>query len=213
MTSRRTFLVRLAGGSAAVLVAGRRAGAQQRGMIMHDSSIVRDSTNLFAMDQSAARTVQRPPKPGAKPSMTPLERDALERRIHCQCGCTLDVFTCRTTDFSCQVSPAMHRDVMALVEGGYDAQEIIDAFVGEYGERARMAPKKSGFNLLAWLTPGAAVIVGGGALVVFLRRLGRRSAVTAAATAQRSADVPNSVGATSEELARLDAAVKGETSE
>ena len=40
----------------------------------------------------------------------------------------------------------MHRDVVALVNGGYTAQEIIDAFVGVYGERVRMAPKKSGFN-------------------------------------------------------------------
>ena len=29
----------------------------------------------------------------------------------------------------------MHRDVIALVEGGYSAQEIIDAFVETYGER------------------------------------------------------------------------------
>jgi cytochrome c-type biogenesis protein CcmH len=207
MTSRRAFLMRLAGGSASLLVAGRRAGAQQRGA-MHDSSIVRDSTNLFAMDQSAAQPVRLPPKPGAKPSMTALDRDALERRIHCQCGCTLDVFTCRTTDFSCQVSPAMHRDVMALVEGGYGAEEIIDAFVGQYGERARMAPKKSGFNLLAWLTPGAAVVVAGGLLAVFLRRLGHKPAASAASVAFR-----NNVGATSDELAQLDAAVKGENAE
>ena len=163
-TTRRDFLARIAGASAAAAVMSRTVGAQQRGQ-MHDSSIVRrDTTNLFAMDQSAARTVQRPPKPGATAVLTPGQRDDLEHRIRCQCGCTLDVFTCRTTDFSCQVSPAMHRDVMALVEGGYDAQEIIDAFVGTYGERARMAPTKSGFNLLAWFAPGGAVILGGASL-------------------------------------------------
>src|SRR6185295_16795915 len=118
---------------------------------------------------------RRPPKPGAKASMSRDERDALEHRIRCQCGCTLDVFTCRTTDFSCQVSPAMHRDVMALVEGGYDAQEIIDAFVGAYGERALMAPSKSGFNLVGWLTPGIALLAGAVALFVVLRRWGSRS--------------------------------------
>ena len=31
----------------------------------------------------------------------------------------------------------MHRDVMALVEGGYGAQEIIDAFVGDATVSAR----------------------------------------------------------------------------
>ena len=205
-TTRRDFLARIAGASAAAAVMSRTAGAQQRGQ-MHDSSIVRrDTTNLFAMDQSAARTVQRPPKPGATAVLTPGQRDDLEHRIRCQCGCTLDVFTCRTTDFSCQVSPAMHRDVMALVEGGYDAQEIIDAFVGTYGERARMAPTKSGFNLLAWFAPGGAVILGGAAILMVLRRWNAEKAEFAAA--QRS--VPSSVAATSDELARLDAAVRGD---
>jgi len=205
-TTRRDFLARIAGASAAAAVISRTAGAQQRGQ-MHDSSIVRrDTTNLFAMDQSAARTVQRPPKPGATAVLTPGQRDDLEHRIRCQCGCTLDVFTCRTTDFSCQVSPAMHRDVMALVEGGYDAQEIIDAFVGTYGERARMAPTKSGFNLLAWFAPGGAVILGGAAILMVLRRWNAEKAELAAA--QRS--VPSSVAATSDELARLDAAIRGD---
>ena len=205
-TTRRDFLARIAGASAAAAVMSRAVGAQQRGQ-MHDSSIVRrDTTNLFAMDQSAARTVQRPPKPGATAVLTPGQRDDLEHRIRCQCGCTLDVFTCRTTDFSCQVSPAMHRDVMALVEGGYDAQEIIDAFVGTYGERARMAPTKSGFNLLAWFAPGGAVILGGAAILMVLRRWNAEKAELAAA--QRS--VPSSVAATSDELARLDAAIRGD---
>ncbi len=204
-TTRRDFLARIAGASAAAAVISRTAGAQ-RGQ-MHDSSIVRrDTTNLFAMDQSAARTVQRPPKPGATAVLTPGQRDDLEHHIRCQCGCTLDVFTCRTTDFSCQVSPAMHRDVMALVEGGYDAQEIIDAFVGTYGERARMAPTKSGFNLLAWFAPGGAVILGGAAILMVLRRWNAEKAELAAA--RRS--VPSSVAATSDELARLDAAVRGD---
>jgi cytochrome c-type biogenesis protein CcmH len=204
--TRRDFLARIAGASAAAVFVSRTAGAQQRGQ-MHDSSIVRrDTTNLFAMDQSAARTVQRPPKPGATALLTTGQRDDLEHRIRCQCGCTLDVFTCRTTDFSCQVSPAMHRDIMALVEGGYDAQEIIDAFVGAYGEKARMAPTKSGFNLLAWFAPGGAVILGGAAILMVLRRWNAEKAALAAA--QRS--VPSSVAATSDELARLDAAVRGD---
>ena len=62
-TTRRDFLARVAGASAAAAVVSRTAGAQQRGQ-MHDSSIVRrDTTNLFAMDQSAARPVRLPPKP------------------------------------------------------------------------------------------------------------------------------------------------------
>jgi cytochrome c-type biogenesis protein CcmH len=204
MTTRRAFVARIASGSAALVVGSRLASAQQRGVV-HDSAVGRDTTNLFAMDQMAAMPVKLPPKPGATPSMTPLERDALERRIHCQCGCTLDVFTCRTTDFSCQVSPSMHRDVMALVEGGYGAQEIIDAFVHTYGERALMAPAKSGFNLLAWVTPGAALITGAVVLTYMLRRLGRKPVAATPALLPTG-----STSATPDELARLEAAVRGE---
>ena len=134
------------------------------------------TSNLFDMNQGAARTVTRPPKPGARPSMNADTRDALEHQIRCQCGCTLDVYTCRTTDFSCQVSPAMHRDVMALVEGGYSAQEILDAFVGTYGERALMAPKKEGFNWAGYLVPFGALAAGAAAVLVVLRGMQRGSA-------------------------------------
>ncbi len=194
MTNRRQFLLQLVAGSTAVPIVARIASAQQRGMI-HDSMIVRDSQNLFAMDQSAAKTVTLPPKPNAVPVLTDRERDDLEHRIHCQCGCTLDVFTCRTTDFSCQVSPAMHRDVMELVKGGYGAQEIIDAFVGQYGQRVLMAPKKSGLDLVAWVLPGTAVLAGGGVLALLLKRWGERApkrvmptvATNVDATARRNA--------------------------
>jgi cytochrome c-type biogenesis protein CcmH len=211
MTTRREFFGRVAGaGSAMVLLAARNAAGQQRG-VMHDSSVAQESSNLFDMDQSAAKQVRLPPKPNAVPLLTNDQRDDLEHRIHCQCGCTLDVYTCRTTDFSCQVSPAMHRDVLALVEGGYSAQEIIDAFVGVYGERALMAPKKSGFNLLAWFAPGTAVVIGAFALVALMRRWGKASQTPRVAAARPSA-IPG-VDATPDELARLEAAVKGDRAE
>lgn len=186
-----------------MLLMARGANAQQRGVI-HDSLVVRDTQNLFAMDQSAARPVRLPPKPNAVRLLTADQRDELEHRIHCQCGCTLSVYICRTTDFSCRVSPAMHRDVVALVEGGYSAQEIIDAFVDTYGETALMAPKKSGFNLVGWLTPGIAVLVAGGLVLQLLRRWGRNR------DQQMAAATPLNVDGTPEELARLEAAVKGD---
>lgn len=195
---RREFLGRLAAGGVAVFAA-RELAAQ-------DAAPPQGATsNLFDMNQEAARRVQRPAKPGAAPSMNADQRDALEHQIRCQCGCTLDVYTCRTTDFSCQVSPAMHRDVMALVEGGYSAPEIIDAFVDTYGERVLMAPKKEGFNWAGYIVPFAAV--GGGAVAVaaVLRGMHRRSEQVAAS---RTAAAPALGGASADELARLEAAIR-----
>ncbi len=103
---------------------------------------------------------------------------AIEHRLACSCGCTLDIFTCRTTDFTCTYSPELHREVVELDRAGKSAQEILDAFVAKYGEKALMAPRPEGFNLWGYLLPGSAILVAGGALVAFVSR--RRVAVAAA---------------------------------
>ena len=129
------------------------------------------------------------------------EIQAIEQQLACNCGCTLDVFTCRTTDFSCTYSPALHREVLALRNQGKSAREILDAFVQKYGEKALMAPKPQGFNLWGYLLPGAAVAVAGLALAAVLRR---REAVQAAAEPA----TPPQVTASPEELERLQTALR-----
>ena len=197
---RREFLGAL--GAGGMIFGARALGAQQAVGGAEQSS---GSSNLGPMDQGAARRVVRPPKAGARAALSNDERDAVERQIRCQCGCTLDVYVCRTTDFSCQVSPAMHRDVIALVEGGHSAQEIIDAFVDAYGEVALMAPKKEGFNWAGYLVPFGALAAGGALLVTFLRRMQVRAAAQPAPVRASTAD--SSLGS-ADELARLDAAIR-----
>jgi cytochrome c-type biogenesis protein CcmH len=202
---RRDFLARVALGGAGVLLAPRLAA--QAGAPRPDGAGPAQGTtsNLFDMDQEAAKTVRRPPKRDAVASMTPDQRDALEHDLRCQCGCTLDVYTCRTTDFTCQVSPTMHGDVMSLVEGGYSAQEILDAFVGTYGERALMAPKREGFNWAGYLVPFAALGGGAAALVAVLRGMQRRIPPPGRVPGGASA---SGVRASEDELAKLEAAIR-----
>lgn len=147
------------------------------------------------------RPVTLPPKANAQASMTDAERDQLEHQIHCQCGCNLDVYTCRTTDFACSVSPAMHADVLGLVSGGHTAPEILAAFKAVYGEKVLMAPAKSGFNLVGYTMPFIAL--GAGAVIVasLLKRWKVRSRAVAVAEVHH-------IDATEAELAALDAAVK-----
>ncbi|MGH7594151.1 MAG: cytochrome c-type biogenesis protein CcmH, partial [Gemmatimonadales bacterium] len=110
----------------------------------------------------------------ASAPLGPLDNDpgviAIERRLRCTCGCTLDVYTCRTTDFSCTYSPAMHQDVVARVEQGATPDQIIQAFVNRYGETVLMAPAARGFNLAGYLVPGLTVAGLGLALVAWLSR-------------------------------------------
>lgn len=196
--NRREWLVAAAG--VGLALSNRVLGGQQQ-------------PNFSPMDQSAYRPVLRDPKPGAAPSMTPEERDRLERELKCQCTCILDVYTCRTTDFTCSVSPAMHRDVMRLVEGGYTAQEIKDAFVATYGEVALTAPVKQGFNWAGYFVPSVVMATGGIILTLMIRRWTARAAANAPVVAAGSASgaaVAPGIDASADELARLEKALREE---
>ena len=128
---------------------------------------------------------------------------AIEHRLACNCGCTLDVFTCRTTDFTCTYSPKLHREVVAMDKAGKSAEEILDAFVAEYGEKALMAPKPQGFNLWGYLLPGSLILAAGAGLFAFIsrRRLAVADAGSAVPGAASGAEPPR--GATPEEMERL----------
>ena len=120
---------------------------------------------------------------------------AIELKLACNCGCTLDVFTCRTTDFSCTYSPKLHQEVLALRNQGLTAQQVLDAFVAKYGEKALMAPKPEGFNLAGYLVPGIVITAAGGVLAWLI---GRRRVVAAT-----EGPAPAPTEASGEELARL----------
>jgi len=155
------------------------------------------------------KPVRRPPKAGAARVLDDKQVETLERTLACPCPCTLDIYTCRTTDFTCGISPAMHRDVMRLIAGGYSEQEILDAFVETYGEVALTAPKKEGFNWAGYFAPGVVLAVGGIALTVLLRKW-RAEAQLSAARAPMPTGGAVLPGVSADELARLDRAIREE---
>ena len=193
MHSRREFLVALTAGTGIIAARSAAAKAQQ-------------VTQTFSgpMQQDAYRPVKLAAKPKAVASMSDAQRDDLEHQIKCQCGCPLDVYTCRTTDFSCSVSPRMYADVMSLVSGGYGSAEILRAFQDVYGERVLMSPVKSGFNWLGYLTPSVAIATGAIVLYTLIRRWGTRAALQA-----RSVTI--SSDATPEERDTIDAALRDDS--
>lgn len=136
----------------------------------------------------------------------------LEHKLKCQCGCNLDIFTCRTTDFSCTVSPRLHQEILALSNQGMTEDQIIAAFVQEYGEQALMAPPPEGFNLAGYLVPGAVILAFGIFLIAWLNRRRLRTAEATAGTGPAvPPDVPESpsqVQPTDDEMRRLQQALK-----
>lgn len=125
---------------------------------------------------------------------------AIERRLRCTCPCGLDIFTCRTTDFTCTYSPELHQEVLGLFEGGKTADEIVAAFQAKYGDSILLAPPTTGFNLLGYLLPSALVLAVGGALAFVLLRRHRNRLV--AARVQRPAS-PQQAGPSGDDRARL----------
>jgi cytochrome c-type biogenesis protein CcmH len=188
-SSRREFLRRL-GAGALIPLYGIQASTQ-------DSLAGRGATGTLRDPTAVGRP--RSPTDSAENSG---EIQAIEQRLACNCGCTLDVFTCRTTDFSCTYSPRLHREVLALRAQGKSAQQILDAFVAKYGEKALMAPKAQGFNWLGYLVPGTAILLAGGMLLAVI---GRRKAAVALAgePARPGTDGAGQVAASPEELERL----------
>jgi cytochrome c-type biogenesis protein CcmH len=115
--------------------------------------------------------------PGAVQQRTPttdLDNDEyikeLEKGLRCTCGCNLDIYTCRTTDFSCATSPALHREILALHNDGKNTEEIREDFVARYGAEVLMSPKPEGFNLAGYLVPGSVMVLAGVLLTAHLLR-------------------------------------------
>ncbi|HRP08828.1 MAG TPA: cytochrome c-type biogenesis protein CcmH [Gemmatimonadales bacterium] len=159
MTTRRSFL----GGAAALLVPAVATGQDSA---QPDADRLRDQVSIGRL----------------RDTLTALDNDpviiAIERRLRCTCGCTLDIYTCRTTDFSCTFSPALHKEVMGMYSDGKTAEQIIAAFVEREGEAILMAPPAEGFNLTGYLVPGTVMLAGVLGLTAWVMR--RRSAVAGA---------------------------------
>jgi len=202
MTDRRAFLATVGRGAFTVVALTVASSSTAKRLLAQQSPSA----------QSAASNVEM-----TSDSYKPVE--TFERELACPCPCTLDVYTCRTTDFNCGISPAVHRDVKALVDGGYSSDEIMAALVGTYGDFILMTPRKQGFNLLAWFAPFAAIGIGAVAIGAMLRgwRLNATKASASRAAAAHLAPasssntpfaLPADVEATDAELARLQTALR-----
>lgn len=142
-------------------------------------------------DTGSAAPLRQPELAGRpRDRITDYENDpfiiGVERRLRCTCGCNLDVHTCRTTDFTCTYAPQLHREVVALVEQNKSAEEILAAFVAEYGETILMAPPKEGFNWAAYLLPGIVIGIVGSVIAWVLIRRSRMAARAPAASNKES---------------------------
>jgi cytochrome c-type biogenesis protein CcmH len=102
----------------------------------------------------------------ANPAVEPTPQQQVETRLMCYCGCadlTVRVCTCGTAD-------AIRAEISDRLAAGQTPDQIVATYVERRGEQIRSAPTKTGFNLVAWITPFAALLIAGTCLVFLVRR-------------------------------------------
>jgi cytochrome c-type biogenesis protein CcmH len=86
-----------------------------------------------------------------------------------------DEVMCPTCGFALALSESPQanqiRDLIRqLIDEGLTKDQIKDALVVEYGPEVLATPETSGFDLAAWVVPGLAILIAGGALSIGIRR-------------------------------------------
>ena len=91
-----------------------------------------------------------------------LEKDQLEERFK-KLSNELRCPTCQglaVKDSEAGFSTSIKGKIRELMEKGDSDEEIIAYFTERYGEWILRAPPVSGFNLVLWILPGAAIVTG-----------------------------------------------------
>lgn len=94
--------------------------------------------------------------------------------LKCRCrGCDMSAGLCAHPGGSfsgpCDTAKGMLKEVDQHLAKGESEQQIIDAFVAEYGSTVYVEPPKKGFGLVAWAMPIIYSVVGF-AIVIFIVR-------------------------------------------
>jgi len=124
----------------------------------------------------------------------PQREKEIGTKLKCMCrGCDMSAGLCAHPGGSfsgpCDTAKAELKEVDEILGQGKSEQQIIDAFVTEYGTTVYVEPPKKGFGLVAWLIPLFYSVLGLGLVVFVVRKWAVRS--PSAPTAASGANVPN----------------------
>jgi cytochrome c-type biogenesis protein CcmF len=107
---------------------------------------------VLALVLGAAPSVRAQGGEEVKPEQTSPLQQRLEGEVMCTCnGCRLSVANCGM--MNCHGRENQRAKIVAHIESGKDHDQIVTAFVDEFGQDILMAPIDKGFNRLAWLFP------------------------------------------------------------
>jgi cytochrome c-type biogenesis protein CcmH/NrfF len=92
----------------------------------------------------------------------------IEESLTCQCGCGLTVHSCN--HLQCPSGIPLKEEIASQLALGKTRPEVLTYFSGKYGEKILSSPTTSGFNIVAWVMPFAALLIAAVVIVVLTRR-------------------------------------------
>lgn len=105
-------------------------------------------------------------------------RDNLSHRMMCTCGCNELLGEC--SHAGCTSSTTMLHELDVYLSSGKSDEQILAAFSEKYGPTVLAAPSAKGFNLVAWITPFALLVLGLIGIIVVIRRTQQKQSVALA---------------------------------
>lgn len=130
-------------------------------------------------------------------------------KIKCMChGCDMPAAGCSHPGgaFSgmCDTAKMMLGEVDQHIAKGETDEQIMRAFVQEYGTQIYTEPPKSGFSLVAWVLPSVYLFLGAGVVIFVIARWRKRAV-------EETAPMGSAAGISSELLERARARASRET--
>jgi cytochrome c-type biogenesis protein CcmH len=92
--------------------------------------------------------------------------------LMCMCGCGSLLTSCLHAE--CGVQKEMITYIEQALDRGESSGQIAAFFVSQYGDEVLSTPPKKGFNLVAWILPFVALLLGGGIVYLVLTKWVRR---------------------------------------
>ncbi len=115
--------------------------------------------------------------------VTPEDVARITTNIVCTCGSDGCPPTHLVRHCSCTQAQTMQREVASMLAAGRTDEEIYAYYIQKHGKEVMASPDAKGFNLLGWISPFAALLLGGGIVLLAYRKLRTQAPVAAAAGA------------------------------
>jgi cytochrome c-type biogenesis protein CcmH len=106
---------------------------------------------------------------GGDPDNDPRVKE-VARQLTCYCGCN----TQSIAECTCGVAQKERREILASLEGGASADDVVAAWVERHGPQILLEPPRRGFNLIGWFLPSAVLLAASLGLILVMRRWKRR---------------------------------------